>query len=168
MRRVHVDEALGALQRHQAAGLHVDSRLIRQVQAPGQMYALSLPDAAAFLALIWQSTNDTRPLAPVQQPRTLIGCASRLAAFEWRFENLAQAGYPWFGKCETIDTDFDRSSFGQLALTPCTVSERHASPGGTYYIYDGVHKSIVLAKKLFRREIEYEPVEALLLTPRRS
>lgn len=132
------------------------------------MYLFPLPDATAFLALIWQSINEARPLVPVGQPRTLRDCAARLAPFGWRFERLVDEGYSWFAKCLDIDAAFDRSKFGWIALTPSNTSEQKETPQGTYYIYDGVHKSIVLAKKLLRREVEYAPLEALLLTPRRS
>jgi hypothetical protein len=53
-------------------------------------------------------------------------------------------------------------------VTPLIDGEKRDSPDGTYYVYDGVHKSIVLAKKLLRNELEFKPVELLLLTPRRN
>jgi len=168
MKHITADKVLETLDRHQAAGCHVDTRLLQQVRAPGDMYLLTLPDATAFLSLIWQSINQARPLVPVGQPRTLRDCAARLAGFGWHFQTLVDEGYPWFSKCLAIDAAFDRSKFGWLALTPPYVSEQKETPQGTHYVYDGVHKSIVLAKRLIRREIEYASVEALLLTPRRS
>jgi len=168
MRQVGVDEVLDTLNRHRDEGFNVDTRLLREVQGPGQMYVLSLPDTTAFFGLVWQSINDARPLVPLGQPRTLRDCASRLAAFEWRFDKLVEAGYPWFRKCVEIDSVFDYSNFSWMALTPCNSSELQETPVGTYYIYDGVHKSIVLAKKLLKSEIKYRPLEALFLTPRRS
>jgi hypothetical protein len=92
----------------------------------------------------------------------------RLAGFEWRFRKLVEAGYPWFSKCVEIDASFNYSAFGWLALTPCTPSEQQETPNGTYYIYDGVHKSLVLGRKLLTNELAYQPLEALLLKPRRS
>ena len=150
MKQLSVEEVVATLERHRAAGCHVDSRLLAQVREPGEMYLLSLPDAPAFLTLIWQSINDARPIVPVDRPRTLRDCAARLAAFEWRFEKLVDEGYHWFAKCVAIDAAFDHSKFAWMALTLSNVSEQQETPGGTYYIYDGVHKSIVLAKKLLR------------------
>lgn len=168
MRQVRTVEVLDILNRHRDSGLHVDSRLLREVQGPGEMYLLSLPEATDFFHLVWQSIEDARPVIPAHQPRTLRDCASRLAAFDWRFDNLVRAGYSWFSKCVEIDSTFNYSSLGWVALTPCKPSEQEETPEGTYYIYDGVHKSIVLAKKILRNEVTYKPLEALLLTPRRT
>jgi hypothetical protein len=66
------------------------------------------------------------------------------------------------------DTAFDYGKVGLVALTPLNEQERRETAAGNYYIYDGVHKSIVLAKRLLRGETGYEPVQVLLLTPRRS
>ena len=168
MQRIDKDEVLDRLKRMEDAGFNVDDRLFREVKKPGQMFLFSLPDTNAFFHLLWQSIDETRCLAPLGQSRTLFDCASRLAAWGWRFDNLTKGGHSWFGKCVEIDSCFDYSKFGWLALTICNSAEREGSPTGTYYIYDGVHKSIVLAKKLLNSEIGYTPLEALLLTPRRS
>ena len=66
-----------------------------------------------------------------------------------------------------IDDRFDYSNVGCISLTPLNETESRETPSGTYYIYDGVHKSIVIAKKLLRRELGYRPLGALLLVPRR-
>jgi hypothetical protein len=166
--RVSSEEVLDKLRRHRAGGCHVDSRLFEEIQRPGRMYVLSLRAANEFFSLVWQSINAARPLVPVGQPRTLRDCAGRLAQYKWSFNRLVDAGYSWFGTCVDIDAGFDYSRFGWPALTLCNNSELQETPAGTYYIYDGVHKSIVLAKKLLNGEIEYKPLEALLLTPRRS
>jgi hypothetical protein len=168
MRQVSAGQARAILEGHQAAGLHVDERVVQQLDAPGELYVVCLPDMDTFLALIWQSIDDARPLVPVKQPRTLRDCADRLGAFGWRFEKLVEDGFPWFAKCVEIDSAYDHSKFGWMALTPSTPEEQQESPLGSSYIYDGVHKSIVLAKKLITGELEYRPLEALLLTPRRA
>jgi hypothetical protein len=168
IRQVGVEEVLDKLKRQSAAGCHVDCRLLQEARRPGQMYVVPLQNADEFLSLVWQSCSKTRPLVPVGQPRTLRHCASRLAHYEWRFENLVNAGCPWFRMCVDIDAGFDYSWFGWIALTPCNELEQQETPTGLNYTYDGVHKSIVLAKKLLNSELEYEPLEALLLTSRRS
>jgi hypothetical protein len=66
-----------------------------------------------------------------------------------------------------LDLEID-SKLGWIALAVLLEAETRETPAGTYYIYDGVHKSIVLAKRLLRQEVQYKPLEALLLTPRRS
>jgi hypothetical protein len=80
---------------------------------------------------------------------------------------LVECGYPWFNECHSFDAEFCHTQFGLLVLTCAKEDEKKETPSGTYYLYDGSHKSIVLAKKLLRKELEYRPIEALLLTPRR-
>ena len=168
MNMVDSADALSLLQRHQALGLHVDSRLLHEMEQPGEMFLGILTTRDEFLKLVWQSINATRALTPARQPRTLGDCASRLSTFGWEFQRLVQAGFEWFRRCVDIDKAFDYGKVGLVALTPLNESERRETPAGNYYIYDGVHKSIVLAKRLLRGETEYEPVQMLLLTPRRS
>jgi hypothetical protein len=156
------------LESHQASGLHVDERLWREIDQPGEMFLGRLATKAEFLKLVWQAISDTRPLTPLGEPRTLFDCASRLSAFGWEFQRLVQAGFAWFRPCVDIDKAFDYGKVGLVALTPLNESEIRETARGNYYIYDGVHKSIVLAKRLLRGETEYEPVQVLLLTPRRS
>ena len=54
-----------------------------------------------------------------------------------------------------------------LAVVPALDSERKESPQGTFYIYDGAHKSLVLAHRLLTAQAVYQSIEALLLIPRR-
>src|SRR6266849_2775770 len=132
------------------------------------MFLGRLATKEEFLKLVWQSIDDTRPLTPVGEPRTLSDCASRLSIFGWEFQTLVQAGFEWFRPCVDIDKAFDYGKLGLVALTPLNELEKRETIRGNYYIYDGVNKSIVLAKRLLRRETGYEPVQVLLLTPRRS
>ncbi len=156
------------LEQHQANGLHVDARLLAEIEKPGEMLIGSLESREDLLNLVWQSIDDTRPLAPVGSTRTLGDCATRLSHFGWQFHTLVTSGFGWFKRCIDIDAAFDYSKVGFLVLTPLVNSEKRETPQGTYYIYDGAHKSIVLAKKLLRNEITFQAVEVLLLTPRRS
>jgi hypothetical protein len=62
---------------------------------------------------------------------------------------------------------FTFARFGLVAVTPLVPSELTDTPHGSYYLYDGLHRAIVLAKKILRGEVLYVPVDALLLEPRR-
>jgi hypothetical protein len=73
-----------------------------------------------------------------------------------------------FESFRSLDADFDISKFDFIAVTPANDSEKRQSPSGTYYIYDGVHRALVLAHRVMSRQMEYHPVEALLMTPRRD
>ncbi len=162
-------EAVAArLREHQERGFHVDSRLLREVHHPGQLSLLTLETEGDFLGLVWQSVEATRPLTPPGQPRSLQDCAFQLRHFQWTFNSLVLAGYEWFQKCVAIDGAFDLEKFGWVAVTPLVAGELRETPHGSHYVYDGVHKSIVLAKRLLRGELQYSPVEALLLEPRRN
>lgn len=167
MRSISRIEVQTVFDQHTAAGCHVDDRLLAQIDAPGELFVDVLPTCADYLRLVWQSIDAARPLVPVERPRTLRDCASRLESFEWRFQALVAQGYPWFEKCARLDQAFDWSKLGWIAVTPLLHAESRSNPQGSYYIYDGAHKSIVLAKRLLCRELEYRPVEVLLLTPRR-
>jgi hypothetical protein len=168
MNKVDAATVRSILERHQASGFHVDDRLRSEVDKPGEMYLDVLATREEFLRLVWQSIDATRPLTPVGAPRTLLDCACRLSTFGWEFQALVQAGFEWFRPCADIDKAFDYDKVGLVALTPLSESERRETTAGSYYIYDGVHKSIVLAKRLLRGETGYEPVQVLLLTPRRT
>ncbi len=161
------EAATASLREHKEHGLHVDSRLLREIDQPGQVALLILETENEFLDLVWQAVPATRPLTPQGHPRSLRDCASRLASVGWSFEALVEAGYPWFQTCNIIDRAFDIDKVGCVAVTPLVATEAQDTPHGTYYVYDGVHKSIVLAKRLLRREVQYAPMKALLLEPRR-
>jgi hypothetical protein len=154
MNKVDAATVRGILDRHQASGFHVDDRLRREVDQPGEIFLDILATREEFLRLVWQSSDATRPLTPVGEPRTLLDCAGRLSTFGWEFQPLIQAGFEWFRPCVDIDKAFDYGNIGLVALTPLIESERRETPVGNYYIYDGVHKSIVLAKRLLRGEAD--------------
>lgn len=127
------------------------------------MFVMLLTTADDFLSLVWQSIPEARPLVPVNQPRTLRDCAARLSPYGWQFDRLVQEGHNWFQACADIDEGFDYRKLGCIAIQVCLPQEKRETPAGTYYIYDGVHRSIVLAKRLLRREVGYKPLEALLI-----
>ncbi len=49
-----------------------------------------------------------------------------------------------------------------LDVHQATISVAVMDSQGTFYIYDGAHKTIVLAKKLLRNEISFEPRRGLI------
>lgn len=164
---VSSNEALAMLSKHVARGLHVDTRLFNEINQPGSISLLTLDTQEEFFSLVWQKNKDTQLLTPTGKPRSLWDCANQLVSHCWRFEDIVAMGYPWFERCIAIDQAFDIDKFDWLSVTTLTGKEKKESPIGNYYVYDGVHRSIVLAKKLVRREIEYSPRKALLLEPRR-
>jgi hypothetical protein len=176
MRQVNSSEVLERLSAREALGHHVDPRLIQAVKAPGDLFLFTLEDEQSFLSLIWQEIDPTRLLTPRGQPRTLADVAGRMIANSWTFSSLCrpmglELSYhdpAAFESFRTLDAGFDLSKFDFIAVTPANDSEKRQSPSGTYYIYDGVHRALVLAHRVMSGQSKYQPIEALLLTPRRD
>jgi len=175
MKEISKAEAFAELRRHGSDGQHIDARVWREIAAPGQLFALTLA-SDDFLRLIWQEADFARFLTPPHESRTLRDVARRLIELGYSFDALtADIGLPreqhhpqWFTPCAEIDRAFDMDRFGLLILTPATEGEYRQSPGGIYYVFDGVHKSIVLAKRLLENTIAFRPLDVLLLVPRRD
>jgi hypothetical protein len=169
---VDKDHILHQLESKQGCGEHVDDRLFAAVRGSQALYLLRMDDEESLLSLVWQERDDTRLLTPREQPRTLKDVCHRLQGRG--FGQLASPlGLPtdqhnpaWFRKCAEIDAAFDYSRFGWISVVPPTDNERTQSPRGSFYIYDGVHRSLVLASRLLGREIDFQPIAALLILPR--
>lgn len=173
MQAANKDDILNQMASKQSRGEHVDRRLFPAIRDSQSLYLLRLSDEESFLSLIWQEHDATRLLTPRGQPRTLKDVRSRLQ--NWcGFVQLASAlGLPssqhnpaWFNKCVEIEAAFDYSRFGWIAVAHPTDGERRQSPGGSFYIFDGVHRTLVLAKRLLSRELDFQPLTALLILPR--
>jgi hypothetical protein len=157
-----------------ADGYHVDSRLLHESKL-GHTYSITIEDQETFLSLIWQERDDSRLLTPHDQPRTLRDVAMRIIDGQHTFSSLAcDLGRPrdqhrpdWFQKCIPIAESFSYDAFGPVALVPATDGERRQSPNGTFYIYDGIHKTLVLSTLLLNRTLSFRPLDAILLIPRR-
>jgi hypothetical protein len=175
MKQISQSEALGKIAARVDRGHHIDDRLIREVHAPGEIHLFAIQSQTDFLRLIWQASDSTRLLTPFGAPRTLGHVAARMVNNGWTFSSLCHLiGLPEsvhnpraFEKFKMIDEAFDSGEFGFLGLTPAVPSEQRESPTGTYYLYDGVHRSIVLAYRVLIGKSPYFPVECLLLSPRR-
>ncbi len=159
--------------RREANGDHVDSRLKRRLEKDTDFYEIILEDEDSFLSLIWQSVPKVHVVTPPGQARDLRSIANRMIGRGWTFERLSM-GPPiedgehdpnWFIQCARISSGFDFSRFGEIAVRPINKHEEDTNPLGTFYIHDGNHKSLVLAVKILRMEIEFQPVSALLVRP---
>jgi len=176
MRQIDQGEARQVLGNHQRAGHQVDSRLLKEIEREGQLYVFRVEDEATFLSLIWQESDPARMLTPNGQPRTLNDVAQRLLREGYTFESLSNCiGLPrsehhpeWFEPCIQIDAAFDFNQFGWVAVVAANDGERRQSPCGSFYLFDGMHKTLVLAKRLLKRETPFQVIEALYLVPRRN
>jgi hypothetical protein len=174
MKKVTHEEVRRVLLEREKNGLKVDNRLLIEIEK-GDLYLITLDDEYSYLSLIWHVINDSRLLTPQGQPRTLRDVAQRLIDNNFSFSALSsnlslssgQHNPRWFDECKRIDDNFDINKFGWIAVTLATEDELRSSPTGTFYIYDGTHKSLVLAKRLLDKSIDFKPLECLLLIPRR-
>jgi hypothetical protein len=58
-----------------------------------------------------------------------------------------------------------RDYFGELVLRFPNASESARSPDGTFYVHDGVHRSLVLAIGLLDRSLPFREVRASIVQP---
>jgi hypothetical protein len=113
----------------------------------------------------WQESDPVRLLTQNCQSRTLRDVAQHLIGGAFTFESLTHSlGLPssqhdpqWFETCLQIDRAFDFNRFGWLAVVAANDHERRQSPLGTFYLFGGVHKTLVLAKRLLQRETALSP-----------
>ena len=175
MNSIERTKAREILLERKTRGHHVDERVLGRIDTAKSMFSLSLDDADAFFSLIWQESDPARLLTPSGQPRTLRDVAERLVQ-KYSFAQLCTTlGLPptqhdpdWFRTCLTIEESFSYEALGVVSLLPSNDPEQRQSQTGTFYIFDGVHKTLVLATLLLRNLIPYQPVNALLFVPRNS
>jgi hypothetical protein len=174
VKRIDNKAALASLQDRAAEGHHVDSRLLREVEH-GSLYSVMLEDPEMFLSLIWQESDPARFLTPPNEPRTLGDVADRFIRGEYTFASCAKPlGMPahmhdphWFEKCLPISNDFSYERFGPIALVSANDGERGQSPEGTFYVFDGIHKTLVLSVLCRQGKVGFKSVVAFILVPRR-
>jgi hypothetical protein len=174
MRPLDPNDAHRFLDAHMKAGNKVDDPLMEAIRSPCKLFLLRLEDAETVLSLIWYQALAVRVLAPPGTPRTLRDVAQRVIQRGYTFDALSTGRTPppdehdpdIFRPCIPIDGSFDFCKFGWVAVVAPTGEERHESPRGSYYIFDGLHKSLVLAKRLLAGQTNFQTIEALYITPR--
>ena len=132
MRQVNNSEVLRLLEDRAALGHHVDDRLLQAVKGPGALFLFTIEDEQSFLSLVWQEIDPTRLLTPSGRPRTLGDVAGRMIGNSWTFTSLSNSmGLPLmkhdpaaFRSFEAIDSAFDFSKFGFVAVMPASDSEK--------------------------------------------
>ena len=174
MSRVRRAEAQKLIAETREALHHVDPYVDDAVRDAEKIYHVRFQDMERFLALIWPDIEGGRILVPPDESHTLCDVANRMIYNSWTFEDLtADMGMPLaehdpelFVKSRYLDENFDYDKLGVLILAPSTEAERKRSPDGSFYIYDGFHRALVLAKRLLLEEEPYRQVSAILVIPR--
>lgn len=178
MQRIEKSAIVAKLLLHQTAH-HVDSRLLETISKSfpeEDFYQIRLKDEATFLSLIWHWNPSSSLLTPDGKSRTLCDVANRMVDKGWSIQRLYGAEIleegrhdpQWFNACRHIVESFNYEDFGWIFVNHPTINEKADSPSGSYYIYDGCHKTLVLAHGILTGTIKYQPVDAILLLPRRD
>lgn len=168
MKTITQEEILNRFFVYESKGFHIDSRLVGEVNKGGSFYIIELNDEEAFLSLIWQEIDDSRLLTLKNKSRKLLDVANRFIEKKYSFDTLSryiglsanEHNPKWFEKCIPIDDEFNYENYGLISIVPATDGERKQSLNGSFYIYDGIHKSIVLATKLLKNEIAFQKIKA--------
>jgi hypothetical protein len=126
----------------------VDPYVDGAVEDAEKIYHVRFQDDERFLALIFPEMDGCRILTPPDEPRTLRDVANRIIYNEWTFDELV----------EDMGLDARLHDPGMFAKT------RYIDE--TFFIYDGFHRSLVLAKYLLEEEVDYQQVEGILVIPR--
>ena len=174
MRQISKNEVLQELCRRRSAGQHVDDRLVDTVNNSNALYIITLRDELSFSSLIWWEADESRCLTPAGKSRTLLDITMRMTEKDWSFADLTsnlglnpnEHKPEWFKPCLKINEEFNYELFGWIAVIQADDVERKQSPHGSFSIYDGVHKTLVLSNLLSSKKLEYKPVGALFILPR--
>ena len=153
---------------------HVDYALDYAVRQARDIFSVQLKTSESFLHLLWPPCPEALWLTPEGQSRTVKDVAGRILNSGHSFEQLAEGhrklpddhDTEFFAKFPYLDENFDMQKFGLLALAALGEEEQSESPRANFYLYDGVRRSLVLAKRLLTGQSRYEPVNALLIIPR--
>jgi hypothetical protein len=164
------------VQEHQSKNFHVDSRTIQHLANNRIVieYVIESPDE--FLALQFHANDASRLLTPHSRPRTLRDVVSRMQEKAWDFSTLTNPimGFDrshhhpeWFEACLHIEREkISYESFGALFLMDLIDEERAQTPLGSFSIYDGTHRSLVLAHQLLNQKLTFQPIPTFIFRPR--
>lgn len=172
MRFIDTKEVKKRLEQEQTQGHPGDSRVTNALsQTDTKSFIVRFEDQESFFSLIWHNVDASRILS--ENGSLLVGdVAQRMLDKGWTIEKLAekeiQGKYDpnYFRECLQIDREFNFSEFRLPTLVHPADSEKQRNPTGVFYLMDGTHRCLVLAKKLLLKEVEFQPVEGLLLVPR--
>lgn len=171
-----LERALEYVVLHRNAGHHVDSRVHRLLLERNPVEELHIEDEERFLKLQFHCNPASRLLAPLGEPRTLFDVASRMIKYDLTFESLTRRHEAfessihkpeWFEPCLKIQkAGIDPESFGCLFLMGLTEHELERTPSASYSIYDGTHRSLVMAYMVMTGATQFSGVNAFLFNPR--
>lgn len=161
---------------HTEDGHHIDGRVRLLLEAGNPVEQISLTSPEEFLRLQFHANDASRLLTPACKPRTLKDVIDRMIVSNWNFELLTSTldGFDrschhpeWFEQCRWIEqTGFSFESFGSIFLMDLVHDEASQSPLANYSLYDGTHRSLVLASRVVQSSALYQPINAFVFRPR--
>ncbi len=169
--------ALDYIAEHEAKGHHVDSRVKRRLAEGCPVVIEVIEDQDRFLQLLYHDNQKVSGfLTPYHQPRTLRDVVRRMNDTKLNFNSIAEVSDKippelhrpdWFNKCLDIYTKgLTFEDFGCLFLMDLVDEEQRWSPSAFSSIYDGTHRSLVLAWLLMNKEINFHPIKCFIFRPR--
>jgi len=154
----------------------VNGFLTRTVAQAVGFYRWTIEDADTLYSLIWHYHKSSQILTPGHwfggKLYTVGDVAKYMINQGYTFEGLANRAYKgtydpnWFKACASIDANLDWSKYDTFVVQPSNNAERRDCPHGTFRLIDGVHRSLTYAVKLLRNEIQFKPVDAILVLPK--
>ncbi len=155
------------------SGLHVNNKVIKAIKNAINIKKIMLSEDE-FFNLVWIQINGVRILSEKNKPRTLKDIVNKMNKNNYDFQFLASNqifdqinhDLSWFEKCNNIYANFNFNKFKYLFLYSLNENERSSSPNGSYYLFDGNHKSLVYAKKIIDGDLKYKEIKAYMIEPR--
>jgi hypothetical protein len=150
----------------------VDSRLEKAIAIvePSDISMHSL-NRETFLNIEFPEMGVSRVLTPLGESRTLLDVVNRMkssglgfASFCDSSVNTSESYDPrWFEECKRIYNNFEYSKVCSVFVHGLSESSLRQSPTATFGIFDGTHRSLVLAYKLIVENFEFQDIRAFVL-----
>jgi len=128
----------------------------------------------SFSKLIWHFSPFSRVLTPPHwwgggKLYTVGDVAKKMISEGWTFSALAKGEIAgtykpgWFESCETVYNAFDYEKCLPLVVLNAGFSEKWDCSKSQYRIIDGIHRSLVIAYKVYANELLYQRINGIVL-----
>lgn len=135
-----------------------------------------------FLTLQLRDHGPSKCLTPAGCSHQLGDVLKRMDENHWTFDRLAsddisqeevRRNQDWFQKCVDLEAKFDVAKLGLLAVHPREGFKERALKDGIFdaahhEIYEGLHRALILAKKLRDKAIAWPSPKTIYLFPDRE
>lgn len=157
-----------------------DPHKLRIINRAERFYTLDIESPELIDALIMHYHSRSRCLTPtthmgfVKKTWTIGRVVNRMIDEGITFEHLAsgkESAIPakelfWYERFLPLIEQFSYQKMDPLLLFNPNNQEQKDCPDGAFKLIDGMHRTLVLSYLLKKKQIEFQPVKAILLTPR--